>query len=123
MRMKKKDLDLAVNHAWVQEYVGSITVCDIKGIILEMNYGAVKANQDQGGEKLIGTNLLDCHPEPARSKLLELMKSRQTNVYTIEKNGKKKLIHQAPWYKNGKYSGFIELSLEIPKEMSHFVRD
>ena len=121
--MKKNDSDMVANHAWVQEYVGAITVCDTIGIILEMNDEAVKANLDQGGEKLIGTNLLECHPEPARSKLVELMESRQANGDTIEKNGKKKLIHQTPWYKNGKYSGFIELSLEIPHAMPHFARD
>ena len=121
MHMKRNASDKATNHAWVQEYVGAITVCDTNGIILEMNGESVKANQ--GGSKLIGTNLLECHPEPARSKLVELMKSRQGNVYTTEKNGKKKLIHQTPWYKNGKYCGFIELSLEIPQAMPHFVRD
>ena len=119
----KPGTEIASNHAWVQEYVGAITVCDTNGIILEMNDQSVKANQDQGGEKLIGSNPLDCHPNDARSKLAQLMESQQANVYTIEKNGKKKLIHQAPWYKNGKYCGFIELSLEIPEEMPHFMRD
>lgn len=119
----KPGTDIASNHAWVQEYVGAITVCDTNCITLEMNDESVKANQDQGGEKLIGSNLLDCHPEDARSKLVQLMESRQANVYTIKKNGNRKLIHQAPWYKNGKYCGFIELSLEIPKEMPHFIRD
>lgn len=113
----------ASKYLWVQEYVGAITVCDTEGIITEMNDQAVRANQDQGGRKLIGTNLLDCHPEPARSKLVQLMNLREANVYTIEKNGKKKLIHQTPWYKKGKYCGFVELSIEIPQTMPHFVRD
>jgi transcriptional regulator with PAS, ATPase and Fis domain len=110
-------------HDWVQEFAGAITVCDAKGIILEMNDEAIKANQEQGGKALIGTNLVDCHPEPARTKLVQLLESRQANVYTIEKNGKKKLIHQTPWYKNDEYCGFIELDLEIPQTMPHFVRD
>lgn len=111
------------NHSWVQKFPGSITVCDAKGIILEMNDRAVKAFQDQGGEKLIGTNMLDCHPEPARTKTQQLLETRQANVYTIEKGGVKKLIYQTPWFKGGRYSGFVELSLEIPAEMPHFVRD
>jgi hypothetical protein len=45
-----------------------------------------------------------------------------TNAYTIEKNGIKKLIYQTPWYENGVYQGFVELSLEIPFEMKHAVR-
>ena len=111
------------NHSWVQEFPGSITVCDATGIILEMNDRAVKTFQDQGGEKLIGTNMLDCHPEPARTKTQQLLETRQPNVYTIEKGGVKKLIYQTPWFRGGRYSGFVELSLEIPAEMPHFIRD
>jgi len=111
------------DHAWVKEFTGAITVCDTKGVILEMNDEAIKANQDEGGEKLIGSNLLDCHPEPSRSKVVQLLESRQANVYTIRKNGKKKLIHQTPWFKNGEYSGLVELSVEIPETMPHFDRD
>ena len=111
------------SHSWVQEFPGSITVCDAKGIILEMNDRAVKTFQDQGGEKLIGTNMLDCHPEPARTKTRQLLETRQANVYTIEKGGVKKLIYQTPWFKDGRYSGFVELSLEIPAQMPHFIRD
>lgn len=111
------------DHSWVQEFPVAITVCDPDGIILEMNDRAVKAYQDQGGIKLIGTNMLECHPEQARIKVQRLLETRQANVYTIEKAGVKKLIYQAPWYRDGTYSGFVELSFEIPVEMSHFVRD
>ena len=88
-----------------------------------MNDRAAKSYKDDGGFALIGKNVLDCHPEPARSKLERLMEECQHNVYTIEKNGVKKLIYQSPWYKNGEYAGFLELTLEIPFEMPHFVRD
>jgi hypothetical protein len=50
------------------------------------------------------------------------MESRQKNVYTIEKNGVKKLIYQTPWFENGEYRGFVEFGLEIPFEMPHFIR-
>ena len=49
--------------------------------------------------------------------------NQRANVYTIEKGGKKKLIYQTPWYKDGQYAGFVELSLVIPAEMPHFIRD
>jgi transcriptional regulator with PAS, ATPase and Fis domain len=111
------------DHSWVQEFPGSITVCDPEGIILEMNARAVSAYQDQGGIKLIGTNMLECHPEPARTKTQRLLETRQENVYTIEKGGVKKLIYQAPWFRDGRYAGFVELSLEIPAQMPHFIRD
>ena len=71
---------------------------------------------------LIGSNVLDCHPEPARSELLDLMQEQKRNIYTIEKNGIKKLIYQSPWYHEGQYAGFVEISIEIPLELPHFVR-
>jgi len=107
---------------WFNEFPGSITVCDPEGIILEMNERAALGFQADGGRDLIGKNLLDCHPEPARAKLLEMMNSRRKNVYTIEKHGVWKLIYQTPWFENGEYRGFVELSLEIPAEMPHFIR-
>jgi len=110
-------------HSWVQEFAGAITVCDSDGVILEMNDKAAQTLEEQGGAALIGTNMLDCHPEPARTKTRELLDSRRTNVYTIEKRGQKKLIYQAPWYQGGQYRGFIELSLELPAEMPHFIRE
>ncbi len=111
-----------VDHEWVREFPGAVTVCDSKGIILEMNERSVKSFADEGGAALIGTNVLDCHPEPARRRLDGLLASGKANAYTIQKNGVKKLIYQAPWYHGGKYAGFVELSLEIPSEMPHFVR-
>jgi transcriptional regulator with PAS, ATPase and Fis domain len=109
-------------HAWIQEFSGAVTVCDSDGIILAMNAKAIENFASSGGARLIGTNLLDCHPEPARTKLKELLASRRANVYTIEKNGIKKLIYQSPWYVDGNYSGLVELALEIPAELPHFVR-
>ena len=113
----------SVERAWIKEFPAAITVCDLEGIILEMNDKSVEVFADDGGLALIGKNILDCHPQPARSKLEKMMRSRTENTYTIEKKGVKKLIHQAPWYKAGAYAGFVEISLEIPFELSHFVRD
>ncbi len=111
-----------IDHAWVREFPGAITVCDANGIILEMNDKAIETFQAEGGAALIGTNVLDCHPEPARRKLKHLLETRQSNVYTIEKRGVKKLIYQTPWYQDGQYGGLVEVSLEIPAAMPHFVR-
>ena len=108
---------------WIREFPAAITVCDADGIILEMNDRAAKSYEKDGGRKLIGSNVLDCHPEPARTKTERLLAAREKNVYTIEKNGVKKLIYQSPWYRNGEYAGFVELSLEIPfEELPHFIR-
>jgi transcriptional regulator with PAS, ATPase and Fis domain len=108
--------------AWIKEFPAAITVCDGKGVLLAMNDRAAKAFEQDGGRGLLGKNMVDCHPEPARAKTVELLSKRQKNVYTIEKNGVKKLIYQSPWYRDGQYAGFVELSLEIPFELPHFVR-
>jgi transcriptional regulator with PAS, ATPase and Fis domain len=108
--------------AWVKEFPGAATVCDRDGTILEMNDRSAATFADDGGRALVGTNVLDCHPEGARIQLAAMLASGQKNAYTIEKRGVKKLIYQAPWYRDGAYAGFVELSLEIPFELPHFVR-
>jgi transcriptional regulator with PAS, ATPase and Fis domain len=107
---------------WFKEFDGAVTVCDPQGIILHMNDKSVLTFAKYGGAALIGQSLVECHPEPARTKLLGLLKTQGRNVYTIEKQGVKKLIYQGPWFQDGKYGGLVELSLEIPMEMPHFVR-
>ena len=109
-------------HDWIKQFPGAIIVCDCKGVILAMNDRAAKTSESDGGYTLIGKNLLDCHPEPARSKVEKLLEACEKNIYTIEKNGVKKLIYQCPWFEDGQYAGLVELSLEIPFEMGHFVR-
>jgi PAS domain S-box-containing protein len=110
-------------HAWIQEFPAAVTVTDRQGIILEMNDKAAETFADDGGRALIGKNVLDCHPEPSRSQLERMMEAAQANVYTIEKNGKKKLIYQTPWYRDGQYAGFVEMAIVIPFDLPHFVRN
>lgn len=100
----------------------AVTVCDRDGKIVWMNDKSRKTFLKPDGPELLGKNVLDCHPEPARSKLARMLQSQETNAYTIEKNGVKKLIYQTPWYEDGEYKGFMEVSMEIPFEMEHHVR-
>ncbi len=110
-------------HTWVKEFKGAVTVCDAKGRIIEMNDAAIEIFAEDGGEKLIGTDVLDCHPALSRSKLKGLMENQKINIYTVQKRGKKYLVHQSPWYNGGHYAGFIEIVVEIPWELPHFNRD
>ena len=110
------------DHEWIKEFPAAITVCDANGIILEMNDLAARTFEKDGGYALIGKRLLDCHSEVSRGKVETMLRTHEKNVYTIEKNGVKKLIFQSPWFKDGDYAGFVELSLEIPFEMPHFIR-
>jgi len=109
-------------HEWIKAFPAAITVCDASGILLEMNDRAAKTYEKDGGYALLGKNLLDCHPEAARAKTERLLAAQEKNVYSIEKNGIKKLIFQSPWFKDNQYAGFVELSLEIPFDVPHFVR-
>jgi transcriptional regulator with PAS, ATPase and Fis domain len=111
-----------MNYQWIKSFPAAITVCDTSGIILEMNNKAIEDFQEDGGEKLLGMNLLDCHPKHARARVEEMLHTQKPNYYTIEKHGIKKLIYQTPWYRDGIYAGFVELSLPIPFEMPHFIR-
>jgi hypothetical protein len=107
---------------WEKEIGAAVTVCDPDGKILYMNDLSIATFERYGGKDLMGKNLLECHPEPARSKLSTLLKDPGLNVYTIEKNGKKKMIYQTPWYSDGKYAGLVEISLPLPEELPHFIR-
>jgi len=111
------------NDQWVNEFPSAITVADKNGKILFMNEKAGKTFEKYGGTNLIGKSLYDCHSEVSRIKLTSLIEQQQTNTYTIEKNGVKKLIHQSPWYLDGKHAGIVEISIELPPEMAHFVRE
>lgn len=108
---------------WVEDAPLAVTVCDPEGVIVGMNERAAQTFASSGGRRLVGTNVLDCHPEPARSKLRAMMEERRSNVYTIRKDGRKKLIFQSPWRREGCDAGFLELSIDIPEDIPHFDRD
>ena len=110
-------------NSWLDEDGAAITICDLEGIIVYMNERSKKSftKYDDSGVT-IGSSLIECHPEPSRTKLRSMLKEPQTNVYTIEKKGIKKLIRQSPWYNEGVFSGVVEISFEIPFEMPHYIR-
>jgi transcriptional regulator with PAS, ATPase and Fis domain len=108
--------------SWTKTFPGAITICDPNGTILEMNDRSLHMFREEGGASLIGSDVLACHPEPARSKLKAMLETQQANVYTVEKKGQKKLVYQTPLYRDGEYTGFVEIVLDLPSEMPHFVR-
>ncbi|MDR1848059.1 MAG: diguanylate cyclase [Bacteroidales bacterium] len=101
----------------------AITVADKDGEIIDMNERSANTFENSGGKALIGKKLLDCHPEKARNIIKSLAEEQKTNVYTIEKNGVKKLIYQTPCFKNGVFDGLIEFSIIIPEDIPHYVRN
>ncbi len=107
---------------YFDEIPAAVTICDGKGTILYMNKKSSTTFARDGGSSLIGKSLINCHPEPARRKLLALLESHEANSYAIEKNGIHKMIHQTPWFEDGVFKGLIEFSFEIPSDMPHFKR-
>ncbi|MGC8891277.1 MAG: hypothetical protein ACP5P6_01570 [Candidatus Saccharicenans sp.] len=108
---------------WLNEFDGAIIVADEEGKILYLNEKAARNYEQDGGFKLLGQNLFHCHKAQSKEKIKAIMNENRANVYTIEKKGIKKLIYQAPWVSQGQVRGIIELSLEIPFDLPHFVRD
>ena len=107
---------------YIDQFDGNIIVCDAAAIIIYMNQKALTHYAKEGGSALIGRSLFDCHNERSAEKIREIMTTHEKNVYTIEKHGRKKIIYQTPWMNGSEFKGIVELSLEIPAEMPHFVR-
>jgi transcriptional regulator with PAS, ATPase and Fis domain len=108
---------------FIEKLDGAVIVSDAEGKIIYLNEKAVTNFQEAGGRALLGKNLRDCHQETSNEKIRKMVESHEKNVYTIEKKGKKKLIYQVPWFHEGAFGGLVELSLEIPFEMPHFIRE
>ena len=108
---------------WLKEFPASITVTDEGGILVEMNDASCRVNAAEGGASLIGSDVLDCHPEPARTQTARLFETKLPNHYTIRKKGQKKIIHPTPCTKNGAGAGFVEISVPIPDDLPHFDRE
>lgn len=101
----------------------SVTISDIDGTIIYMNEKAIATFAPDGKTSLVGRNLIEFHGERAKHMIDNMLANGSSNSYTIEKKGVHKLIHQTPWFDSeGKIMGLIELSMPIPSDMPHYVR-
>ncbi len=108
---------------WPEGLPAAVTVTMADGTIVEMNARSREAFAKDGGGALIGHSVFECHPEPAQTRTRSLYAGQAPNHYTIRKNGQKKIIHQLPWFQDGTFAGFVEISIPIPDELPHFERD
>ncbi len=100
---------------------GALTGTDASLNVIYVNEKARKTWEAHGD--LVGKNLADCHQARSMEIMQRILAEGGTNSYTIEKKGIKKLIYQEAWKKSdGSIGGLLELSLEIPFDMPHFVR-
>ncbi len=69
-----------------------IVICDMSNTIVYMNPCAAERYAKRGGEKLIGSNILDCHNEKSRELILKVIewfkKSESNNIVHTFKNPK-----------------------------------
>ena len=71
----------------------AVTVSDKDGNVIYQNDSSIDVNGDARGR-----NLEQCHNPKSWEMICHMMKENVSNVYTISKKGKKKLIYQTPWY-------------------------
>ena len=108
---------------WVTKLPGAVTVTDREHRIVYMNDAAAATWEAKGGRALLGTDLMACHNLRSRAMIDELLNTGGTNVYTIEKNGTRKLIFQSAWRDpSDAVAGLVDLSIVLPGGMPHFVR-
>ena len=108
---------------WVQDYPAAISVCDTEGTIIALNRRAAENFHRDGGERLVGTSLFACHPEAANIIIRRLLAEHTANTYVVEKHGLRKLVHQAPWYRDGVFAGLTETIIELPADIPTHCRD
>lgn len=99
---------------WSEEISFPVTICDKNGIIVAMNQKSKEIFKKDGGGELIGKSLLDCHPEPSKTKLLTMLENHQPNTYISNSGERNQLVHEVPWYVKGEYMGFVEVIIALP---------
>lgn len=108
--------------AWAEGLDCAVTVCDANAVVIFMNARSRKTFEKYGD--IIGHSLFDYHPEHACATIRRLLAEDTSNTYSISKNGVKKIIHQTPWHHpDGKIGGLVELSMVVPEEFPHYIRN
>ena len=102
---------------WVEEFPSAITVCDVRGKIVSMNKASRLNYAKRGGESLIGTSLFDCHSEASNKIIRKMLQKEIDQAYFTENKGKKRLVHQAPWFNNGISAGLVETIVDLPGDI------
>lgn len=109
---------------WAFRLNCAITVSDVHCNIIYMNERSRQTFATRGGADLIGHNLMDYHNERSQAIIRRLLSEGGTNAYTIQKAGQRKMIYQTAWRdESGAVAGLVEISMVIPDEMPHYIRD
>jgi transcriptional regulator with PAS, ATPase and Fis domain len=108
--------------SYYDELLNPITVCDSEGTIIYMNNASRKMLENYNSQNLIGKSLYDCHNPHSNEIIRRLLETGESNTYFTIKKGVKKLVHQTPWFTDGKISGLIEIITILPDDVQTFER-
>ena len=114
--MMEKEIEQVLPE-WAMGMGCAITVCDAEGKIIYMNKRSQQTFAKRGGAALIGHSLFDSE------MIRHMLATGDSNCYTIEKEGQRKMIYQTPWRDSkGEVGGLVELSMVIPENPPHYIR-
>jgi transcriptional regulator with PAS, ATPase and Fis domain len=105
--------------SWWNEIDAAVTVTDATGVIVAMNARSQETFARQGGARLIGRHVQDCHPRAIRTQIDAFLRDATPNHYTLRKAGQRKIVHQLPWFEGGVFAGMVEITVPIPEELPH----
>lgn len=117
-------MDLDKLPDWAFRMNCAVTVADKDCNVIYMNELSRATFAARGGADIIGHNLMEYHNDRSKEIIRRLLAEGGTNVYTISKGGQKKMIYQTAWRDDtGATAGLVEISMVIPEEMPHYVRN
>lgn len=103
---------------WAKGLNCGIIVCNKQGVVVYMNDAATAFKQAD----LTGINIFDCHNPTSVEIINRMLETGGDNMYTVEKNGVKKLIYQSAWTENGEVAGLCEIMAVFEGTLPHRVR-
>ena len=105
---------------YLENVAFAATVCDKDGTVLYQN---ARARKRDGG--VVGQNLYDCHSRKSQEAIRHMIETGESNPYEIIRHGRRRLLHQTPWFEEqgGSVAGLIEISIDLPDHYPIFNRD
>jgi len=58
------------------EFPGAVTIADLEGKILYLNQKAAQVLEKEGGFKLIGQNIFNCHKPESKDKIRKIIEEK-----------------------------------------------
>lgn len=102
-----------------------VVICNLMHEIIYMNTAAVHHYERQGGEKLLGQCLLECHNQESREKIQKVVDwfaedENHNMVYTFHNDKQNKDVYMVALRDFGKLIGYYEKHEYRNKETMNF---